>query len=270
MALKRIAVLIDPTLEGDDCLRLAATIAKRHGASLTGFYVVQDTPPFHSYVRGHSAIQSMIERCTLSRQWNVMRNSRRLSLAAALYKIKTDFRVIWNPDDLGCVNSLPVDLLIVGDKTSAAPQSYWRPEQLVSACAVPLLVAPARDSTKTTAESVLIAWNGSKEARRATTAAMPFLKAAQSVTILMVDSASDEAGLELARHLASHGVRTRVEQINSAGASTADVILSNAAQHHADLIVMGAYSHARPMRLVFGGITRSILRKSSVPILMSR
>jgi hypothetical protein len=67
MALKGIAVLVDSTPEGDDRVRLAATIAQRHGARLIGFYVARNTSLFHSFVRGHCAIQSMIERCMLSR-----------------------------------------------------------------------------------------------------------------------------------------------------------------------------------------------------------
>ena len=86
----------------------------------------------------------------------------------------------------------------------------------------------------------------------------------------MVDGVSDESSLDLARHFARHGVQATIEQVTSAGAPVADVILSDATQRRADLIVIGAYSHAKPMRLIFGGVTRSILKKTTVPILMSR
>jgi nucleotide-binding universal stress UspA family protein len=270
MALKGIAVLVDPTSEGDNRLRLAATLAQRHDARLTGFHVVPGTSLLHSFVRGHCAIQSMIERWMLSRQRDAVENGKQFTRLAAPYRIKTDFRVIWNGDDLERLNSLPADLLVIGNKKPLRLQDNWRPENLLAAGGVPLLVVPSWGQAKAIAERILIAWNGSKEARRAAAAAMPLLKAAHSVTILMVDGVSDESSLDLARHFARHGVQATIEQVTSAGAQVADVILSDATQRHADVIVIGAYSHAKPMRLIFGGVTQSILRKTTMPILMSR
>ena len=37
----------------------------------------------------------------------------------------------------------------------------------------------------------------------------------------------------------------------------------------ADLLVMGAYGHSRLREMILGGVTREILRKMSVPILMA-
>ena len=49
----------------------------------------------------------------------------------------------------------------------------------------------------------------------------------------------------------------------------ADVILSHAADAGADFIVMGGYGHSRLREFVLGGVTRSILRSMTVPVLMS-
>ena len=46
-------------------------------------------------------------------------------------------------------------------------------------------------------------------------------------------------------------------------------LLSQAADLSADLIVAGAYGHARVMELVLGGVTRTLLRAMTVPVLMS-
>jgi nucleotide-binding universal stress UspA family protein len=37
-----------------------------------------------------------------------------------------------------------------------------------------------------------------------------------------------------------------------------------------DLIVIGAYSHARSVEMVFGGVTRTLLKQAPIPVLMSR
>ena len=66
------------------------------------------------------------------------------------------------------------------------------------------------------------------------------------------------------------GAHVDVEQISSRGAPVADIILSHVASRGADMIVIGAYSHARSVEMVFGGVTRTLLTKATVPVLMSR
>ena len=59
-------------------------------------------------------------------------------------------------------------------------------------------------------------------------------------------------------------------QIDRSGvASVGDLLLSRAADLSADLIVMGAYGHARLRQIVFGGTTRHMLHHMTVPVLMS-
>jgi nucleotide-binding universal stress UspA family protein len=58
--------------------------------------------------------------------------------------------------------------------------------------------------------------------------------------------------------------------VSSQGSPIADIILSYAADHGVDLIVIGAYSHARSVEMVFGGVTRTLLKQAAIPVLMSR
>jgi nucleotide-binding universal stress UspA family protein len=117
---------------------------------------------------------------------------------------------------------------------------------------------------------IIIAWNASKEARRAVADAMPLLAIANSVMIFVVDQGDDQPGIDVGLHLARHGVRAKIEHIISRGAPVAQVILTEATRHDADLIVIGAYSHARSTRILFGGVTQAILKQATIPVLMSR
>ena len=96
------------------------------------------------------------------------------------------------------------------------------------------------------------------------------------MTLLVVDSEQragrhgEEPGADIALYLARHGAHVEVEQVLSQGARVADIILSYAAEHGVDLIVIGAYSHARPVEMLFGGVTRTLLRQTPIPILLSR
>lgn len=122
--------------------------------------------------------------------------------------------------------------------------------------------------------SARIAWNASREARRALTDALPLLKAAQSVSVVVVDpqdnpSHGEEPGADIAQHLCRHGVNARVEQLKSNGLAVADVIRNAAMAANHDLIVLGAYSHSRSRELFFGGVTRSLLKDILVPTLIA-
>ena len=67
----------------------------------------------------------------------------------------------------------------------------------------------------------------------------------------------DEPGADVALYLSRHGAKVVVEQVQSHGEPIAKVILAYAERHDTDLIVVGAYSHARTTEMIFGGVTRS-------------
>src|SRR5438105_11005750 len=51
---------------------------------------------------------------------------------------------------------------------------------------------------------------------------------------------------------------------------SAEALLGYVEQHAADLLVLGAYSHARVRELLLGGVTRTLLARMPVPVLISR
>ena len=70
-------------------------------------------------------------------------------------------------------------------------------------------------------------------------------------------------------HLARHGIPAEASALKSDDVEIGALLLSQAADLDADLIVMGAYGHSRLRELVLGGATREILRSMTVPVLMS-
>lgn len=123
---------------------------------------------------------------------------------------------------------------------------------------------------------VLIAWNGSREAARATFDALPFLKAAKSVEVFSVDppetrtQSAAMAGAEIAATLARHGVKITVvcQEADHLPASAA--IANRLSDSSIDLLVMGAYSHKRWWEVLFGGVTRTVLESMTALTLLSR
>jgi nucleotide-binding universal stress UspA family protein len=64
-------------------------------------------------------------------------------------------------------------------------------------------------------------------------------------------------------------VPVTVDALPSAGQSVAGRLLIHAAECGADLIVMGGYGHWRLRESLFGGVTRDMVRKSEVPLLLA-
>ena len=60
-----------------------------------------------------------------------------------------------------------------------------------------------------------------------------------------------------------------VERVQSHGEPVAKIILAYADRHDTDLIVVGAYSHNRTTEMIFGGVTRSLLRDAAIPLLIA-
>ncbi|AEH89154.1 universal stress protein [Mesorhizobium opportunistum] len=140
----------------------------------------------------------------------------------------------------------------------------------------PVLVVPHAGPLVTTFKHVLLAWNGSKEAARAAFDALPFIIEAEKTDILVIDppetldESPEAAGAEIASALSRHGATVSVSVQKSGGTSVDDMIQNRIAETGADLLVLGAYSHSWLRQLLFGGVTRTVLRTTQVAAFLSR
>jgi nucleotide-binding universal stress UspA family protein len=60
-----------------------------------------------------------------------------------------------------------------------------------------------------------------------------------------------------------------MEHGTAAGGDPADVLLNRAAELDADLLVVGGYGRPRLVEVILGGVTRGLLRRATLPLLMS-
>ncbi len=139
----------------------------------------------------------------------------------------------------------------------------------------PVLMVPEKTRATLKPKAISIAWDGSLEAARAVAAAMDLLIAAEDVRIVLVDPVSGEGGhgaepgSDLAAYLSRQGIKVSVDRLPSSGNSVSDVLEQNALDNKVELIVMGAYGHSRLRERIFGGVTRSMLNRITLPILMA-
>jgi len=138
----------------------------------------------------------------------------------------------------------------------------------------PVLVVPDNYVPQGQPKTVLVAWNESVEAMTAIRQAMPFLKGADLVRIVIIDppthgpERSDPGGM-LSQMLARHGVHCEIDVLSKTLTRVSDVLNRHATDTNADLIVMGAYGHSRFREAILGGATRNMLEKATVPVFMA-
>ncbi len=167
------------------------------------------------------------------------------------------------------------DLIVIGREP--LPGDVYRtfdPGAVILTAGRPVLVVPPAISS-IAASRVLIAWKNTREARRAVRDALPFLKAAQSISIAAVCAPGAEnaaraqmSGVEqyLARH---HAAPVKQQVVSAADAAEEGILLGLAKDQKSDLIVAGAYGRTRLSEWIFGGVTRHLLMTGTVPCLFS-
>jgi nucleotide-binding universal stress UspA family protein len=138
----------------------------------------------------------------------------------------------------------------------------------------PVLVVPPKGMTDNDPRRVVVAWNQSREALVAARRAMPFLRRAETVSIVVIDppthgaERSDPGGL-LCQLLVRHGVHAEVTVLARTLPRVSDVLARHLRDTNADLLVMGAYGHSRFREAILGGATRDMLEKAEVPVLLA-
>lgn len=203
----------------------------------------------------------------------------RFEHAAGLRGISAEWRLIpEGPDADPALHARYADLTVFGqlDPDRAEAEMLGpRPERVALASGRPVLVIPYAGRFETIGERIVVAWNATREAARAVHDALPLLSAADSVVVLTIDAREGRRGhgelpgADISLHLARHGVKVQIEHTVSADLPAGEVLLSRAADLAADLLVMGAYGHSRMRELLLGGVTRSLLRSMTLPVLMS-
>jgi nucleotide-binding universal stress UspA family protein len=166
------------------------------------------------------------------------------------------------------------DLTVVLQPDSSSP-SYDNiiPQGILFKSGGPMLMVPYTHKRPLDAHHVGIAWDGSRLAARAVRDALPFLTAAQAVTVITVNEGrkdvSEASSDQLVSHLARRGIKARVERLTADRDNVQGIILSVAADSSIGLLAMGGFGHSRLQERILGGVTRGMFESMTVPVLMS-
>ena len=278
MALKDILVHLDGTAGSESRLDIAAELAQRHGAHLVGLFVAEiGLPPGIIGDPGGGAAMMLIEQMRQTALADGARAETAFRERIRRDGIAGEWRMV---EGLGTeivpLHARYADLAILGQQDPDGPASMGAIlEATLFGSGRPVLAVPYAGRFTATGRRVLLAWNASREAARAAGDAMPLLVAADQVTVLAVNPRQGIAGhgeepaADMALHLARHGVKATAEQMIAPAVGDDEALLNAAAEKNADLMVMGAYGHSRLREMVMGGVTRTILRSMTLPVLLA-
>ena len=269
MSIKDILVHVDSTPASRVRLKASLSLADRFGARLSGLHVVPepDVPPYFK--------PSAIARIAKIYAENAREAAH---LAETLFReevkdasaITTWECVAGTLEETIAERARFADLLILGQFDTENPRTisaFLLPAKVVFGVGTPILVVPNDGLFHDVGRHVLASWDASREAARAIRDAMPFLQAAERTSLVAIDPLRQghmHGGTHissLVTYLSRHGIHAEAAEASSGEKSVSATLLAHAAEHGADMLVMGAYGHSPVLEFILGGTTQDVLEK---------
>lgn len=278
MSYKTVLVHVDPSAHNSDRVSVASRLAIEHDAhlmladmtglsrfALTNLESGSGDPVMNSHrallhERAHKALD-IAEK--IARQAGVNQIERRVVDDEAGTGMALQARYA----DLVVISQEDPDQPLPGGVENFA-------EYVILNCAKPVLVLPRVGSMQNLGQRIMLGWNGSRESTRAIVSSLPLLKRAAKVEVAMINPSADlevpgsQPGADIAIYLARHGVQVETVAVSAPG-DAGEALMRLAADHHIDMLVMGAYGHSRFREILLGGVTRKLLASMSLPVLFA-
>ena len=279
MAYKSICTFLASDADAVAQLDSAARLAARFDAHLEVCCLGIDTTQSVGFYAGAPAIiyQDALDSAQASA--NALADKAKAHLRGADIRWCVDSAVL----TLGGINSYVglksrfCDLVILPRPYGEArgPQDEIIAEAALFDGDAPVMIVPDLGAKLPEFHKIVLAWNQSDESLHAARAALPLLKNAKLVNIVIIDppthgiERSDPGGL-LTQMLVRHDVQIEVSVIAKTLPRISDVLRRHATDQAADLLVIGAYSHSRLRQAILGGTTRNLLEETTLPVFLAR
>ncbi len=138
----------------------------------------------------------------------------------------------------------------------------------------PVVVVPEEFRPHEAPRRITVAWSPSRESTRALHDALPLLRSAEAVSIVVVDAfetrwEKGHPGVDIGLHLARHDVQAEVKHVPLGNHGVTRTLLDELRYFGADMVVLGGYGHSRLSEWIMGGVTREMLESCRIPMLFS-
>ncbi len=276
MAIKDLAVAFNASDNSRAAVKLAVQMCRKYEATLTGIYT-------HLPVKFESQVEIWIS--------DEMKDSLEKADADTVAAIEDAFRaavkesgfdgpVEWlsptgRPNDLLAKSARYHDLLLIGQYSNPdRSQRRVRAEELVVNSGKPIVVVPLDYQVRPFTGHAVVAWDGSRPVARALSDAMQILETKERLDVVTVgrpgaQPGKDGFGQDVVTYLSRHGINAKLTNLSASREGVGATILGYCSETDPDVLVMGAYGHARLREELFGGVTRHILENANVPVLMA-
>lgn len=258
MDFKDILVFLDAGDDTDSRLQLAISLCERFGSNLVGVDVSPPEAFENEYAERAVRLETEFKDALLEHP------------IEASYRVAERRTASWKD-----FYAHYADLVIATQREDASDLfvSKGIPDEVVSSAGVPVLVLPARWKNQALGESVILAWNSSRESTRAMHDSLPFLRQAKRVTIFEVGRREDDVDADpdlIRAHLGHHGVESELlVWPNEKDIDPLNALFACLDRQGADLIVAGAFGHPKLIESLFGSATHELLQNPSMPVLLS-
>jgi nucleotide-binding universal stress UspA family protein len=267
--IRSILVHLDSGPRCGSRLRLARALGDRLGASVTALYAA--TPPYVDL--------SLLFRAGVPNAELLDLDERRRATARKLVAdvcAEPGLPIEWceareSPAQEFMRQAWYADLMVLGQRDGDHREtgvSHDFVQWILIASGKPAVIGPHTPTHAPGFDTVLVAWKESRESARALSAAMPLLGHARSVHMAVDSETTDGHRALLQRLLQRHGVEARFHPLSGSGSQAGEALLSMAAGVGAGLLVMGCYGHSRGHELILGGVTRTVLHSTTLPVMM--
>jgi len=272
MTLRSILVHLTASPRCEARLKLAVDVARRRGARLTGLFAQVAAPhrvgvaaewPSKDYLEASESARAAFARATegLDAQFKDLNRGAEADMVPQFVDYARHF-----------------DLVVLGQRMpdhSLAPPDLH--EQIIVQSGRPVLVTPYVGSFSSLGTRPVFAWSDSRACARAFADATALIDPDSAALIVSLSKPGDDEAMAYrkeslalaADHLARHGVTAKTEQIVLGDIGLMDSLLNRAADHGADLLVMGAFGGFRYPLFSRGSGSRYLLKHMTLPALFS-
>lgn len=274
-----LATLTYPDPPTDRALRSGVALAARLGGAVTVLAVTADIPRLHNPLANAAVHLDQLSDAEEAESVAVAHHQAACARTAAELAgvpIRTETikaRLYEETSPVAkAARTYDLTLLPIG---AAPPADRALAEAVLFGSGRPAIVFPeAREiSPASQFETIVIGWDGGRAASRAVADAIPLLRRARAVHLIVVlgDKPDTTAGVgpDLLRHLAAHGVDATLEQERKDHRSVGRFFADTVAAKEADLLVMGGFGRTRLREFVLGGTTDTILQAPPCAVLLS-